>query len=195
MIGATPLPPSDPIKINFQHLWVLIRDAWHADNWKDKFRIWFMPTGWRPEGFDEKYPIHKIDDVYNFNKFGTDNSNKLIYWSVTQMFVTLLFVSYLFDNIAKIGLTNIFVYGAFIFVTIYSYTELMDKHKFSFIWESIRYIFAIAIINYYGDWFGLNTIFSFGNYLVLGYLTVSLLASIYFVSFDFKTENQPILNS
>lgn len=196
VFGITrPAETWNPIKINFQHLWVLIRDAWHADSWKDKFRIWFMPTGWRPEGFDEKYPIHKINDVYNFNKFGTDNSNKLIYWSVTQMLVTLLFVSYLFDNIAKIGLTNIFVYGAFIFVTIYSYTELMDKHKFSFIWETIRYIFAIAIINYYGDWFGLNTIFSFGNYLVLGYLTVSLLASIYFVSFDFKTENQPILNS
>ncbi len=196
VFGITrPAETWNPIKINFQHLWVLIRDAWHAEDWKDKFRIWFMPTGWRPEGFDEKYPLHKINDVYNFNKFGTENSNKLIYWAVAQVLITLLFVTYLFDNIAKIGLTNIFVYGAFIFVTIYSYTELMDKHKFSFIWESIRFVFAIVIINYYGDWFGLNSIFPFGNYLVLGYLTVSLLVSIYFVSFDFKTENQPILNS
>lgn len=196
VFGITrPAETWNPIKINFQHLGVLTRDAWHAENWKDKFRIWFMPTGWRPEGFDEKYPIHKIEDVFNFNKYGTENSSRLIYWSLTQMLITLLFVSYLFDNIAKIGLTNIFVYGAFIFVTIYSYTELMDKNKYSFVWEGIRFAFAVGIINHYGDWFGLNSILSFGNYLVLGYFSFSLLISIYFVSFDFKTENQPILNS
>jgi len=154
-----------------------------------------MPTGWRPDGFEKKYPIHKIDNVFNFNKYGTENSGKLIYWSLAQMLITLLFVSYLFDNIAKIGLQNIFVYGAFIFVTIYSYTELMDKNKFSFVWEVIRFAFGIGIINYYGDWFGLNSVISFGSYMVLGYLSISLLISIYFVTFDFKTENQPILNS
>ncbi|MGH2664303.1 sterol desaturase family protein [Flavobacterium sp.] len=195
VFGITrPAETWNPIKINFQHLWVLIRDAWHAEDWKDKFRIWFMPTGWRPEGFDEKYPIHKIDNVFNFEKFGTENSNKLIYWSLTQMFATLLLISYLFDNIAKIGLPNIFVYGTFIFVTVYSYTELMDKNKFSFLWEIIRYIFAIGIITYYGDWFGLNTVIPFGTYIVMTYLTLSLAVSIYFVTFEFRSQNQPILN-
>ncbi len=196
VFGITrPAETWNPIKINFQHLGVLIRDAWHAENWKDKFTIWFKPTGWRPEGFDEKYPIHKIDNVFNFEKFGTENSNKLIYWSLTQMLVTLLFISYLFDNLAKIGLPNIFIYGAFIFVTIYSYTELMYKNKYSFFWETIRFIFAIGIINYYGDWFGLNTLFSFGTYIVMTYLAISLAVSIYFVTFEFRTQNQPILNS
>lgn len=196
VFGITrPAETWNPIKINFQHLWVLIRDAWHAENWKDKFTIWFKPTGWRPEGFDEKYPIHKIDNVFNFEKFGTENSNKLIYWSLTQMLVTLLFISYLFDNLAKIGLPHIFIYGAFIFVTIYSYTELMDKNKYSFLWETIRFIFSIAIINYYGDWFGLNTLIPFGTYIVMTYLTISLAVSIYFVTFEFRTQNQPILNS
>lgn len=196
VFGITrPAETWNPIRINFQHLGVLIRDAWHAENWKDKFTIWFKPTGWRPEGFDEKYPIHKIDNVFNFNKYGTENSNKLIYWSLTQMLVTLLFVTYLFDNIAKIGLTNIFVYGAFIFVTIYSYTDLMDKNKYSFVWEGIRFIFGIGIVMYYGDWFGFNSVLFFGNYLILGYLSLSLLISIYFISFDFKTESNVILNS
>ena len=56
----------NPIRINFQHLALLISDAWRAENWKDKFRIWFKPTGWRPENFDKKYPVTKISDVYNF---------------------------------------------------------------------------------------------------------------------------------
>jgi sterol desaturase/sphingolipid hydroxylase (fatty acid hydroxylase superfamily) len=38
----------NPIKINFQHIWLLIKDAWRARSIWDKIRIWWMPTGWRP---------------------------------------------------------------------------------------------------------------------------------------------------
>ncbi|MEO8235294.1 MAG: sterol desaturase family protein [Flavobacterium sp.] len=196
VFGITrPAETWNPFKINYQHLWILIKDAWYAENWKDKFIIWFMPTGWRPENFEEKYPVHKIENVFSFDKYGTQNSNKLIGWSLVQMFITLFFVSYLFDNIAKIGLQNISVYGTFIFITIYSYTELMDKNKYSIIWEFLRFAFAIGIIRYYGDWFGLNSIISLGNYLILGYLSFSLLINIYFITVDFKLENKVILNN
>ncbi len=191
VFGITrPAQTWNPIRINFQHLWLLISDAWRAENWKDKFTIWFKPTGWRPENFEEKYPVNKITDVYQFDKYETSNSSKLVYWSMAQMFITLLFVSYLFDNLAKIGLPGIFVYGFFIFLTIYSYTELMDTKKFSIFWESIRFVFSIGIIFYYGDWFGLNSIISIGNYVLIAYFSFSLLMSIYLVQVDFK---KPIL--
>lgn len=183
----------NPIKINFQHLTLLIKDAWRSENWKDKFTIWFKPTGWRPENFEEKYPVNKIENVFEFEKYGTQNSQKLIYWSVAQVLITLLFVSYLFDNIAKIGLPNIFIYGGFIFITIYSYSELMDKSKYAIFWEGLRFSFAAGIIVFNGDWFGLNSIFSFANYIILIYLGLSFLATIYFVTVDFKiNQNQPI---
>ena len=28
-----------------------------------------MPLGWRPEDVAEKYPVNKISDVYNFEKY------------------------------------------------------------------------------------------------------------------------------
>ena len=193
VFGITrPAKTWNPFKINFQHLWLMISDAWHAENWKDKFRIWFMPTGWRPENFENKYPIAKIENVFHFDKYGTENSKNLISWSVTQMFITLLFMSYLFDNIAKIGLPTIFIYGIFLFITIYSYTELMDKNKYSVVWETIRFIFALAILYYYGDWFGINALISFGNYLIIGYLTLSLIITLYFTTTEFKVQNQTL---
>lgn len=184
----------NPVRINFQHLDLLIKDAWRAENWKDKLTIWFRPTGWRPENFEEKYPVHKIENVFDFDKYGTQNSQKLVYWSVVQLLITLLFVTYLFDNIAKIGLPNIFIYGMFILVTIYSYTELMDKSRFSIFWEGLRFVIAVGIIAYYGDWFGLNHTFSMSNYIILSYLSISFLITIYFVTIDFKT-NQNQINS
>jgi len=47
----------NPFKINFQHFFVLCKDAWNAKKLMDKLTIWFRPTGWRPEGFDELYPL------------------------------------------------------------------------------------------------------------------------------------------
>lgn len=178
----------NPIRINFQHLGLLITDAWRAENWKDKFTIWFKPTGWRPENFEEKYPVNKITNVYDFKKYGTENSKKIIYWSLFQALITLLFISYLYSFISTIGLPNVFVYGAFIFLSVYSYTELMDTRKFSLFWESIRFVFGVSILIYFGDWFGMNQLFSFANYLVMGYLTLSLLINIYFININFDKE-------
>ena len=187
VFGITrPAQTWNPIRINFQHLWLLITDAWRAKSWKDKATIWLKPTGWRPENFEIKYPIHKIKDVNNFEKYNSLNNTKLAIWSITQVLITLLFVSYLFDNIALIGLPKIFVYGSFIFITIYSYTELMDTRKFSIFWESARCLFGIGILLYFGDWFGLNTVLPIGNYIVIAYLLFSLLLSFYFVFFEFK---------
>ena len=178
----------NPIRINFQHLWLLITDAWRAENWKDKCSIWFKPTGWRPENFEEKYPVYKITNVYDFNKYGTQHSNKLMYWSLFQASITLLFISYLYSSIAIIGIPNVFLFGAFIFITVYSYTELMDTRKFSLLWESIRFLFGITLILYFGDWFGMSQWFPFANYIIIGYLILSLLVNIYFVSVNFEKE-------
>lgn len=196
VFGITrPAETWNPFKINFQHLWVLIKDAWHAEKFSDKLKIWFMPTGWRPEGFDEKYPIHKIENVYNFQKFGTDNSKTLIGWSLTQLLLTLLLISYLFDNIAKIGIPGIFIYGFFIFATVYSYSELMDKNKFAYIYEGIRYVFAVIIIYFTGSWFKIDDLIPYGTIIVMTYFTLSLLISIYFGTVEFKeTQNQPVLS-
>lgn len=189
VFGITrPAQTWNPFRINFQHLWLLICDAWRAENWKDKLTIWFKPTGWRPENFEEKYPVTKISNVYSFDKYGTRYSKKLMYWSVVQLFVTLGLVSYLYLSIARIDIQHVFVYGTFIFISVYSYTELMDTNNYSLFWESIRFVFGIGIITYFGNWFEIDTLIPFGTYLIMGYLTLSLIINIYFVSSGFKSE-------
>lgn len=188
VFGITrPAQTWNPIKINFQHLWLLIQDAWRAENWKDKFRIWFMPTGWRPDGFEEKYPVHKIEDVYAFKKYQPIHSNALTYYSIIQLFVTLGFVSLLFANVASIGLPTIFIYGLFVFVTIYSLTELIDTNPNAYFFELFRAFLGIGILYFYGDWFGLNEEFLVGNYILGMYFIVSFMISYYFSNYEFHT--------
>ena len=193
VFGITrPAETWNPIRINFQHLWLLIKDAYYAENWKDKLTIWFKPTGWRPKDFETKYPIKKITDVYRFDKYGHQHSQLLMYWSLVQLFTTLGLISYLFGNIATIGLPNIFVYGLFIFITIYSYTELMDTRKFSVFWESLRFLFSIGIIIFYGDWFGMNSLFPYASIILISYFTISLAMSLYFVFFEFNSVSKTV---
>jgi alkylglycerol monooxygenase len=190
-----PVQTWNPIKINFMHLWLMIKDAWHAKDWKDKFRIWFMPTGWRPVDVAEKFPVYKINDVYNMQKFDTKASTSLHVWSWVQMLMVLLFISYLFGNIASINALNayyIYLYGLFVFITIYAYTELMDRNKYAIVWEIIKNSFAIAVILQTGDWFGSDTFNSIIKYIVAAYCILSTVVTLWFVMKHAKEDEQVI---
>jgi sterol desaturase/sphingolipid hydroxylase (fatty acid hydroxylase superfamily) len=151
-----PVRTWNPIKINFLHMWLLIKDAWNTKNFKDKLRIWFMPTGWRPADVAEKYPVYKIEDAYNFERYDPKASTVLHVWSWVQLVLLLLFISYLFGNIAYIGKPYIFIYGLFAFVMVYAFTELMDGNRYAIVWETVKAALGIGVIFYLGDWFGAN---------------------------------------
>lgn len=176
-----PVRTWNPIKINFMHLWLLIKDAWHAQRWKDKLRIWFMPTGWRPDDVAAKFPVYKIEDVYHFEKYDTGHTKTMVTWSWVQLTITLLFISYLFGNIAAIGSPNMFIYGAFVFLQVYAFTELMDRSKYAWIWETLKTIFGLSLLIQNNDWFGLSQYTSLAIPVLTGYFVLSLMVCLYFV--------------
>lgn len=181
-----PVRTWNPVKINFQHLWLLIRDAWLTRGWKDKFRIWFMPTGWRPDDVKDHYPVFSIKDPYQFEKYDTKASFALIIWSWIQMLFNYFLLVYFFSYIAEIGAPGIFIYGAFVFISIYAYTELMDRNKNAAYMEMVKSIFGFYLIYFYGDWFGASERVPWYTYVVVAHLVVSVIASSYFAFFEFR---------
>ncbi|MFT3749198.1 MAG: sterol desaturase family protein [Agriterribacter sp.] len=171
----------NPIKINFQHMWLLIKDAWRTKSWKDKFRIWLMPTGWRPKDVEEKYTVYKIEDVYHFEKYNPVNSIALMVWNWIQLIVLLLFISYLFANISYIGNPGIFLYGLFVFLHVYAFTDLADRNASAIVWELIKDIYAICIIFKQQDWFGAGKFFQNITVVLIVYFTVSAIVTAWFV--------------
>ena len=172
--GVTrPVRTWNPIKINFMHLWLLMQDAWHTQSWKDKLRVWLMPLGWRPADVVEKYPVYKIEDVYHFEKYDTPAPKGMIIYLWIQLFCLLLIVSYLFGNVASIGLTNMMYYGLFIFAQVYALTEFMDRNPRALIYEVVKNMICVGGILYYGGWFGLQNYFSASSYILMGYFFVS----------------------
>jgi len=176
-----PVRTWNPVKINFMHVWLLMKDAWYTRNWKDKLRIWFMPTGWRPADVANSYPIYKIEDVYHFAKYdATGNATGFTAWIWIQTVILLLFVTYLFSHIALIGSPGMFVYGGFIFVFVYALTELMDGNRYSIAWETGKSILGIGILYQTGDWFGAGNVLVGIKYVLLVYFIASLLGTAWY---------------
>lgn len=181
----------NPIRINFQHMWLLIKDAWYTKNIKDKLRIWFMPTGWRPADVAALHPVNKIEDVYNFEKYHTKNTSTVLSaWVWIQLIVLLLLVSYLFGNIAKIGSPQMFLYGAFIFVYVYAYSELMDGNKYAIVWEMTTALAGIGFVIYFGDWFGANKLFPWISSFLVFYFILATAVTGWLVYSSSKQTSQ-----
>src|SRR4029453_6717111 len=166
---------------------------WRTKNWKEKFSLWFKPTGYRPADVAEQYPVYKIEDVYHFNKYAPKASGALQAWSWIQIVFVLLSLSYLFGNIAainKIDGSFIYLYGVFIFLSVYAFTELMDRNPYAIFWEALKNMLALAIIFYYGDWFGASQYLSWINYFLIAYFVTATLVCAWFVYLHLKEDRQ-----
>lgn len=170
----------NPIRINFQHLWLLIRDAWRAERWWDKLRIWFMPTGWRPPDVAARYPVPKIEDIYHFEKYRTGATPAFLAWVWFQFLATIGLLLYMLGAFGSIGFPALFVYGGFILVGIYGYTSLMDGTRAARWIELARGLAGVAVVLGTGDWFGISALAAPLPFLVAAYFGATALGGLWF---------------
>ncbi len=176
-----PVRTWNPIRINFQHLWLLLRDAWYTNSWRDKLRIWWMPTGWRPADAAARFPVNYIDDIYDFEKYETGSSPARTAWTAAQFIFTFLLMSWLFAHIADIGSPDIFTYGGFLFLSIYAFAENMDHSPSAWAWEGAKSLLGLGLLyQQQGNWFRLDDLLP-GLSLCIGFwLLLSPVVTAYF---------------
>ncbi|HMT53111.1 MAG TPA: sterol desaturase family protein [Saprospiraceae bacterium] len=175
----------NPWIINYQHLWLLISDAWRTKSWLDKLKIWVMPTGWRPADVSTAFPVPYTKEIYLRNKYDTIASPLFKVWAVGQLLITLLLMMFLFNNIGTIPFSSVLLYGLFLFVNIFAYTSLMDGNLIGIAAEVLKFALGIIIL-YINDyqWFNIDNSIPSGTLIVLGYLVLSLTSSVYFYLYE-----------
>ena len=135
----------NPFWINFQHLLLLAKDAWYTKKWKDKFRLWFMPTGWRPKDVSERFPVNsrrisakaKYSPNYNIN------------WKVIASIhfgALVLMLLYFLLYFSELPSSFQFNFGVLIFFTIFGFTTLMDYHNWAPLFEIFRGLSCIVFL-------------------------------------------------
>ncbi len=107
-----PLHTFNPLWAN-AHVYVgMAQDAWRTADWRDKWRLLWSRTGWRPADVAARYPRAKTDDLQGFKKFDPPVSNLVKAYALIQLVaMTLLGTSLLFvpnlsslDQLAAIGI-------------------------------------------------------------------------------------------
>jgi len=185
-----PVKTWNPFIINFKHLFLMISDAWRTESYKDKLRIWFMPTGWRPADVEQKYPVPHVEDMSAFEKHAPVYSGAFVAWSFFQMACTLILLGFFFSRMSKLPYNESIMYGGFLFITIFAYTSVMDKKTYGVLATILQAAYGIGILLLTGDWFGMKNLWNGGTAVVLVYLVITALASVFFMVTEFNRETE-----
>lgn len=175
-----PVQTWNPILINFQHNWGLAKDAWYTKNWFDKIKLWFMPTGWRPEDVSKRFPIEKID-VNNQKKYALNYSFKHKIIALFQFISLNVFIFLFLSSFGDLDVFSRISYGILITTTIFGFTSLMDGHKWAVIFEITRSVIGLCILLHPSQrmvW-SIDTLFALG---VTVYFAVILTSTLWILN-------------
>ena len=172
-----PVHTWNPVIINFKHLWQLLKDAWHTERYFDKLRIWFMPTGWRPDDVKEKFPVQEILNPTKQLKYNTKNPNWMFAFSWAQLFITHILLFHLLIVFSNHSNTMNYLYAVVLLLSVFSFTSMLDNNNYAFIAEFIKAtLFFVLLFMQNLTWYGLQGIFV---YVLITYIICSLLLTYY----------------
>ena len=175
-----PVKTWNPLLINFMHVFQLIKDAYRTADIKAKFTIWFKQTGWRPTDVAEKYPIEIIEDPKTQVKYTTPSTPFLNHWSVFQLIFHVGIQFHLIYLIPKTDLSILLIYATFCFMSIFSYTALMDRHWIAIPFELIKCSMGLFLILNYKDLLYISESLQLETLTIYGYLLISLLITFFY---------------
>lgn len=160
-----PVSSWNPFWINFQHFFLLARDAWYTKKWEDKFVLWFKPTGWRPKDVQIRFPVMKrklnINDKYSpkYNwKWKVIGSLHFI-----VLITILVYFLFCFNNFTPAFQLN---FGILIFTTVFGFTSLMDYYNWAPNFEIFRGFAFLTLFYLVQEQIILQTNFWLFNFLI-----------------------------
>ena len=175
-----PVKTWNPILINWQHAFNVIQDAYNSKSFVDKLRIWFMPTGWRPNDVIEKFPRAITVDIKNRIKYGPKYSSFLklvaLFHFISINFLLLFFL----QNFSDLTIIFKLIYGLIIFVSIFGFTSLFDFYSWAPNFEILRSVFAIFLLSTSLSSQFLSTDSYISYIFILSYFSLTILIAIFF---------------
>jgi sterol desaturase/sphingolipid hydroxylase (fatty acid hydroxylase superfamily) len=120
---ATPLNSWNPMWANFQVLSIMVKDTIKTKSWKDKIKVWFSQTYWRPEDcIEEKDP----NDFYK--KFNPEIGSDVKIFGFLQMLFTIAVSGFVLTFVDDHENYEIAIFG-FIIIMISTLTAYLMQAK------------------------------------------------------------------
>ena len=169
-----PVKTWNPFIINFVHIWNLTKDAWRTKKWSDKFKLWLMPTGWRPKDVSRRFPIAVVQNVYEQKKYAPTYSHIHRIIAVFQFVCLNIFIYVFLASFSELNVSSQFSFGLLIFTTIFGFTSIMDGHKWAYHFEIFRGLLGLMIVLYPFELSLWNIHFPFAVFSIIYFITTLL---------------------
>ena len=141
-----PVRSWNPFWINFQHLWALVQDAWRTTSWSSKFKIWFMPTGWRPEDVALAYPREYLSNPFEQKKY------KPYYPPFFKVYASFQFVGitfmllYFLSHFGSFSTSFQLTYVGLLFLCLFAFTAVMDCFHWASLLDGTRALLGLVLL-------------------------------------------------
>ena len=140
---ATPLNSWNPIWANFQVYSIMIKDSIKTKLWRNKIKVWFSETYWRPEDC-----VEEKDPREFFKKYNPKITLDVKLFSLVQILFTTTVFNVVFINASLISYNEIILFGISL-VALASLTGfLMQGNKIAY--QLILLVSFVGIFGIYG---------------------------------------------
>ena len=137
---ATPLNSWNPLWANFQVFSIMIKDTIKTKSWKDKIKVWFSKTYWRPEDC-----IEEKDPNEFYKKFNPEITTDIKLFSFFQMLFTILVSGAVITFISNHAYNEIITFGLYIIALTSLTGYLMQSNAHAY--QLILYFSVISIFS------------------------------------------------
>ena len=141
-----PVQTWNPLLINFQHNWGLAKDAWYTKRWTDKFRLWFMPTGWRPRDVAARFPRPIVENVFAQKKYAPVYSTKHKLIALFHFTGINVILGYFLSHFGDLTYESQVAFGILVITTVFGFTSLMDGYRWAAPFEMVRGLIGLSFL-------------------------------------------------
>lgn len=141
-----PVQTWNPLLINFQHNWGLAKDAWYTKRWADKFRLWFMPTGWRPKDVAARFPRPIVENVFAQKKYAPVYSTKHKLIALFHFTGITVILGYFLSHFGDLTYESQVAFGILVITTVFGFTSLMDGYRWAAPFEMVRGLIGLSFL-------------------------------------------------
>ena len=142
-----PLRSWNPIWSNLEIYHQMIRDTIHTKTLKNKIKVWFSSTRWRPEDVYEKFP-HVTNDLEDFEKYDPDANRTTKFFTSVQFIINSSISTIIIFTIADQSYLQSCMLAIMLVASTTLVTSIIENKKWGYQSELARSIFTILLFAY-----------------------------------------------
>ena len=139
-----PLRSWNPIWSNLEIYHQMIRDTIHTKTLKNKIKVWFSSTRWRPEDVYEKFP-HVTNNLEDFEKYDPDANRTTKFFTSVQFIINSSISTIIIFTIADQSYLQSCMLAIMLVASTTLVTSIIENKKWGYQSELARSIFTILL--------------------------------------------------